>query len=114
MATADFDEDGTPDIIAGYANDESGAASFMRGNVDAVYPNCPEDKARKEKSEFTDAAFLGPAQVFALPLAPDFLAAGDFDADGHFDIAAAARTANAVYFALGKRNFLFVSVWDNQ
>lgn len=33
-------------------------------------------------------AFLPDARVFALPEPPDFLAAGDFDADGHWDIAA--------------------------
>ncbi|MEP6901799.1 MAG: hypothetical protein ABJA66_08620 [Actinomycetota bacterium] len=55
----------------------------MRGNVDAVYPNSPEAKERKARGEFTDASFLGPTQLFVLPVTPDFLAAGDFDADGH-------------------------------
>ncbi|MCY7345266.1 MAG: VCBS repeat-containing protein, partial [Pyrinomonadaceae bacterium] len=101
LVAADFDEDGTPDIIAGYAGDESGAATFLRGNVDAGYPNAPEAKERRAKGEFTDAPFLSPAQLFTLPTAPDFLAAGDFDADGHFDIAAAARTENSLYFLKG-------------
>jgi FG-GAP-like repeat/Right handed beta helix region len=108
MAAADFDEDGTPDIVAGYTDNQRGAASFMRGNVDAVYPNAPEAKERKTKGEYTDAPFLSPAQLFALPSTPDFLAAGDFDADGHFDIAAAARTENAVYFLKGDGRGEFV------
>ncbi len=108
LVTADFDEDGMPDIIAGYAVAQSGAAVLMRGNVDAVYPNSPEAKERKLKKEFTDASFLGPAQLFTLPVTPDFLAAGDFDADGHFDIAAAARTENGIYFLKGDGKGEFV------
>ncbi|HEY0457953.1 MAG TPA: FG-GAP-like repeat-containing protein [Pyrinomonadaceae bacterium] len=108
LATADFDEDGMPDIVTGYKNESGGAASFMRGNVDAVYPNAPEAVEREARGEFTDASFLSPALVFSLPTTPDFLAAGDFDADGHFDIAAAARTENAVYFLKGDGHGAFV------
>lgn len=43
-----------------------------------------------------------------MPIAPDFLAAGDFDADGHFDIAAAARNAAAIYFLKGDGRGEFV------
>jgi len=98
IAAADFDEDGMPDIVIGY---ENGAASFMRGNVDALFPNAPEAQARKAKGEFTDASFLSPAKVFTLPAKADFLAAGDFNADGHFDIATAKRNGNMFYFLVG-------------
>jgi hypothetical protein len=108
VATADFDEDGTPDIVTGYKDENNGAASFLRGNVDAVYPNAPEALERKTRDEFTDAPFVGPAQLFSLPAAPDFLAAGDFDADGHFDLAAAARGANAIFFLRGDGRGAFV------
>lgn len=108
IAAADFDEDGMPDIVSGYSNETGGAAAFMRGNVDAVYPNAPEALERKSRGEFTDASFLGPARLFSLPVRADFLAAGDFDADGHFDIAAAARTENAVYFLSGDGRGEFV------
>ncbi len=108
LAAADFDDDGMPDIVTGYANDKGGTASFMRGNVDAVYPNSAEAKERKAQGEFTDASFLSPAKLFALPTTPDFLAAGDFDADGHFDIAAAARNEAAIYFLKGDGRGEFV------
>lgn len=98
IATADFDEDGMPDIVIGY---ENGAASFMRGNIDALFPNAPEAQARKAKGEFTDASFLSPTKVFTLPAKADFLAAGDFNADGHFDIATAKRNGNMFYFLVG-------------
>jgi len=36
-----------------------------------------------------------------LPESPDFLVAGDFDADGHWDIVTAQRGSNALYFLKG-------------
>jgi len=97
-ATADFDEDGMPDLVTGY---ENGALSLMRGNVDALFPNAPEAKQRQAQGAFSDASFSSPAQISGLPVKADFLAAGDFDADGHFDIAVAARNEKALYFLRG-------------
>jgi hypothetical protein len=39
MATADFDEDGVADLVAGYAGAGGGIISLHRGNLDALYPN---------------------------------------------------------------------------
>lgn len=89
LAAGDFDEDGTPDLLSGYASTGRGMLVFHRGNVDALYPNSPAAEQRKQQGTFTDAPFLAAAQVFELPLAPDFLATGDFDADGHLDVVAA-------------------------
>jgi uncharacterized repeat protein (TIGR01451 family)/CSLREA domain-containing protein len=91
LAAADFDEDGVPDLVAGYAGPEGGLLALYRGNVDSLYPRSPEAQARREAGTFTDAAFLTPARVFEAPAAPDFLAAGDFDNDGHWDVVLAAR-----------------------
>lgn len=101
VATADFDEDGMSDLVIGHATGRSGTVTFMRGNVDAVYPNTAEARERVLRGVFTSVPFLGPAQVTGLPLVPDFLAAGDFDADGHFDIAVASRNGNEVIFMRG-------------
>jgi hypothetical protein len=46
-------------------------------------------------------AFLPDARVFTLPTAPDFLGAGDFDADGHWDIVAATLGSNTLYLLRG-------------
>ncbi|HKQ06162.1 MAG TPA: hypothetical protein VJ464_13585 [Blastocatellia bacterium] len=91
LASADFDEDGVPDLISGYAAASGGMVSLLRGNVDALYPNTPEAQQRKANGSFTDAPFLSPALVFGVPEAADFLGAGDFDGDGHWDVVAAAR-----------------------
>src|SRR4030095_11261340 len=42
LASADFDEDGVPDLVSGYGFRGQGILSVLRGNVDAIYPNAPE------------------------------------------------------------------------
>jgi hypothetical protein len=97
LASADFDEDGVPDLISGYAGPRSGIVTMLRGNVDSLFPNAPEAQRRKAEGEFTDSPFLSPARVFELAESPDFIGAGDFDADGHWDVVAAARGSNVLY-----------------
>jgi uncharacterized protein (TIGR03437 family) len=90
LAAADFDEDGTPDLISSYAIDNGGVLKFQRGNVAAVYPH---SRAAQTQFSKTNEPFFAPAHAATLPLSPDFLAAGDFNADGHWDIVAAQRGA---------------------
>ncbi|HEY3103949.1 MAG TPA: VCBS repeat-containing protein [Pyrinomonadaceae bacterium] len=101
LASADFDEDGVPDLVSGYAYDGRGIITLHRGNVDSIYPNAPEAKQRKADGTFTAAPFLSPGRVFDARVAADFLAAGDFDADGHFDLAAAGRGNGVLLFFAG-------------
>jgi hypothetical protein len=102
LASADFDEDGVPDLITGYANSGTGGTlSIQRGNIDAIYPNSPEAKARRARGEFTTAAFLPGSKSYAVPEPADFIAAGDFDADGHWDIVTARNGDNKLYWLRG-------------
>jgi uncharacterized repeat protein (TIGR01451 family) len=101
LAVGDFDEDGVPDLVAGYAGPSGGILSLHRGNVDSIYPNSPEAQAHKAAGTFSEAPFLSPAQVFALPVPPDFLGAGDFDDDGHLDAVVAARGDATLYLLPG-------------
>ena len=57
LAAADFDEDGVPDLVSGYAYNGRGIITLLRGNVDSIYPNAPETKQRKSNGTFTDALF---------------------------------------------------------
>lgn len=100
-ATGDFDEDGVPDLVAGYRTAGGGAIAVSRGNVDAIFPNAPEAQARKANGTFTDAPFLPGARSFVVPAAVEMLGAGDFNADGHMDLIAGARGANALYWMRG-------------
>src|SRR4029079_3308694 len=101
LASADFDEDGVPDLVTGYAYNGRGIITIHRGNVDSIYPNTPEAKQRKADGTFTAAPFLSPGRVFDAPAAADFVAAGDFDADGHFDLAAAGRGSRVLLLLAG-------------
>jgi uncharacterized repeat protein (TIGR01451 family) len=95
LASGDFDEDGVPDLVSGFGQGKAGAITVHRGNVAALWPygaalrNGPPP------------AFFPNARRFALPEAPDFIATGDFDADGHWDIVTAQRGSNALYFLKG-------------
>jgi CSLREA domain-containing protein len=108
LASADFDEDGVPDLICGYARAGGGIITMYRGNVDSIFPNSPEAQGRRTEGAFTDSAFLSPARVFEAPAACDFVGAGDFDADGHWDVVIAARGDRELWMfpGDGKGNFL--------
>jgi hypothetical protein len=95
LASADFDEDGMPDLAAGYATPAGGIVTIYRGNVDALWPE------GKPASNGPPPAFLPDARSFALPEAPDLLGSGDFDADGHFDLVAAHLGSHSLYLLRG-------------
>ena len=95
LTTGDFDEDGVPDLISGYAASKGGVISLHRGNIGALWPY------GEALRNGPPAAFLPEARVFALPEAPDFVATGDFDGDGHLDVVTAQRGSNALYFLKG-------------
>jgi PKD repeat protein len=101
LASADFDEDGVPDLVSGYEGPKGGIITLHRGNVDSIYTNTPEANQRKVEGTFTDSPFLSPALAFSLPEEADFIGAGDFDGDGHRDIAAARRSGNKLYLLRG-------------
>lgn len=101
LVSADFDEDGVPDLICGYAHSSSGIITLLRGNVDSICPDSPDAKRRKSTGEFTDAPFLSPAFVFVVPAPAEFIGAGDFDADDHSDIVAATRGSDKLYLLPG-------------
>src|SRR5262249_28324911 len=47
LASADFDEDGVPDLICGYAGPNGGIVTLLRGNVDSIYANTTEAQRRR-------------------------------------------------------------------
>jgi len=101
LAAADFDEDGMPDLVTGYALPSGGMLTLHRGNVDSVYPTTEGARRRKAEGTFSDVPFLSPGHTVDVDSAPDFIETGDFDADGHQDIVLASREDGSLFFMAG-------------
>jgi len=101
LAAADFDEDGMPDLVTGYALPRGGMLTLHRGNVDSVYPTTEAARRRKAEGTFSDVPFLSPGHTVDVDSAPDFIETGDFDADGHQDIVLASREDSSLFFKAG-------------
>ncbi len=94
MATADFDSDGVDDLVA---VDKTGAARVFKGNAAVIDPVTEPGS----NGDATGEILLDVGRSISLPIVPDFFEAGDFNADGHADILAAARGGTVVYLAAG-------------
>ena len=101
MAADDFDRDGSPELVTAYGFSQGGALTLRAGNPDPVYPHSPAAQGRRARGEFTEAPFLAAARLIELSEWPDFVCAGDFDADGNRDLVTAARGDAAFSFLRG-------------
>src|SRR5262249_39409832 len=95
------DEDGVPDLVCGYSGSDRGVIALHQGNADSIYPHTPEALKRKAEGRFTEAPFLSPALLFPTSIAPEFIGAGDFDGDSHWDVVTAARGDNKLFLMSG-------------
>ena len=88
LASADFDEDGVADLIAGAVAGNRPVVALYRGTS---APNADHQPP---------TPFLAPV-IYEVAIAPHLLATGDFDADGHSDVVIAARGASHLAFLRG-------------
>ncbi|MGH9867220.1 MAG: FG-GAP repeat domain-containing protein, partial [Candidatus Polarisedimenticolia bacterium] len=96
LATADFDKDGVPDVIASWEAAGSGMVSLHRASFDARYPYSEQARRHRVDGTFVGERFMPEAAVFEVPEPAELMAAGDFDADGNQDLAAAPRHAKSL------------------
>src|SRR5262245_56585105 len=110
LASADFDEDGVPDLVCGYRTASGGAITLRRGNLDSIYPNSPEAQRHRQEAmseeslsggEYSPAPFLAGAHGFEAVDAPEFMGTGDFDNDGHIDVVFGSAGSSALNFLHG-------------
>ena len=111
VGSADFDEDGVPDIVAGYAGAKDGVITIQRGDNDAVFPNTREAIAHRAQSRATvglppapddiQSPFFVLSRAFDVPGAPQFLGTGDFDGDGHRDVVTGEAGAGSLVLLSG-------------
>jgi uncharacterized repeat protein (TIGR01451 family) len=108
LASGDFDEDGVPDLVAGYSTDTGGLIALMRGDGDSIFPNTKDAvehraalASQRPAPDSVSSPFLLSTSVTAVNEQPEMLVAGDFDADGHLDIATSQPGDTAFSFLRG-------------
>ncbi len=80
LAAGDFDGDGYPDVVSAYDGNSGGVLAIHYGSA---------------------AGFRAEAFTLDAPERPDFVAAGDFNADDRCDVVLAARGSDRLYFLPG-------------
>src|SRR6185369_1465559 len=100
MVGDDFNGDGMGDLVTGYADNGVGIISLRNGNIQAIAPTDPAAFAGIQKGQYP-VPFVSQATVYSVPVVPDFLQVGDFNADGYSDVIIGARGAQAVYVLPG-------------
>ena len=106
LASGDFDGDGVMDLAVGYSTGANGFVSIQRGNLDAFAPQSTASLQAIGRGQFPNPFNTQPL-TFAVGASPDFVATGDFNGDGHLDLAVAAKGGTGVYLLIGdgKGNF---------
>lgn len=99
LASADFDEDGIPDLVGGFDSDGRGFVSQWRGRDRSVRQR--QTKTQSNEATVTEEAFFPPTVVLQFPTKNDFVGAGDFDADGHADIVTGSYGGTVLYYLSG-------------
>ncbi len=101
LISADLNGDGVGDVAAGYAAPGGGGILAVHyGSLDALAPQSDASFQAIGRGDFP-APFLRNARVISVPVAPDFIAAGNFSGHGTNDLVVAARGSNLVYLLPG-------------
>jgi hypothetical protein len=96
LVAADFDEDGVQDLVSAFAGPDGTATLIVRrGNIASIFPQ-GSGKAESASPFLAGVRTIAVKGVQGVQGPVDFLGAGDFDADGHFDLLGATRGGASV------------------
>ena len=101
LAQGDFDGDGVPDLLVGYAGESGDFLTMQRGNSAAVIADPVAARERRTAGTFTALPFRTRAVLFEAPGRPDFVGVGDFDNDGYLDAIVGTRGGTALHVLTG-------------
>jgi len=99
LSSADFDHNGTPDVVAGYAFNGGGVITLQRGNTDAFAPADDSVLVRIQQG-YDPPSLQAGADVYSVPASPDFIVTGNFTPDSEKDVLFAAK-GGALYLMAG-------------
>ena len=98
VASVDLDDNGTPDLVAGYASNGGGIVTIQRGNNDAFAPT-DDSIFPRIQAGYNPDSLSSIAEIYQVPEPADFVLAGDFNQDAVKDVLVAARGGGAYLLA---------------
>src|SRR5215212_4596104 len=99
LASADFKRNGIPAVVAGYAFNGAGIITLQQGNPDAFAPTDNSVFVRMQQG-YNPPSLLSVADIYSVPVTPDFLVTGNFTNDSQKDVLFAAK-GGALYLMVG-------------
>ncbi len=99
LVAADFDSDGSSDLISGYAVGADGVLLLQRGSALAIAPG-PQEQAAIAAGQII-MPYVEKAEAIDIPVRPDLLTTADLHGHGHFDLLVAAKGDRTVYVLAG-------------
>lgn len=89
VGVADLDDNGTPDLVAGYVANGIGLVTVQRGNPEAYAPT-DESVYPRIQAGYNPDPLLPSADVYEAPIAIEHLVVGNFDGNSQKDVLVAS------------------------